>query len=228
MKKLLGIVVLGLLFCNVGFADSDGYVVLDRGDGNKMIWNLKTIKEIGYMQYRIEFTTRPTRERVLYTRNIIKELVNYCDLPAGQHDSTNKLFELGPPEQKDTGVLVEESDGEDGKQKFIEYFIPYNRFLPRREWEEGSKYAHFQIRCKTYYKNSKTLMPKKAVADFYIKIMTRELEEENFYDCDRIMYTDRKINYDLTPSDELYPWKAYSPGANGEYYIKTVCEKLGH
>ena len=94
MKKLLGIFVLGLLFCNVGFADSDGYVVLDRGDGNKMIWNLKTIKEIGYMQYRIEFTTRPTRERVLYTRNIIKELVNYCDLPAGQHDSTNKLFEL--------------------------------------------------------------------------------------------------------------------------------------
>jgi len=46
MKKLLGILVLGLLFCNVGFADSDGYVVLDRGDGNKMIWNLKTIKEI--------------------------------------------------------------------------------------------------------------------------------------------------------------------------------------
>ena len=59
--------------------------------------------------------------------------------------------------------------------------------------------------------------------------MTSDLKEEEFYDCDRIMYTNRKINYyDLNPTDELYPWKAFSPGANGEFYIKTVCAKLGH
>jgi hypothetical protein len=230
MKKLLGILVM-VLWCNLGVADSEGYVVLDRGDSNKMIWNLKTIKEIGYMQYGIDFTTRPTRERVLYIKNNIKELVNYCDLPAGKHDSTNKLFELGPPELKDSGVLVEEFNVEDGdgKQKIIKYWIPYKRFLPTREKEKGSKYAQFSIRCQQYYENSKTLMSKKALTDFHIKIMTSDLKEEEFYDCDRIMYTNRKINYyDLNPTDELYPWKAFSPGANGEFYIKTVCAKLGH
>ena len=43
-----------------------------------------------------------------------------------------------------------------------------------------------------------------------------------------IMFTHRKKNYDLTPTDELYPWMAYQEGSNGEFYIKSVCAKLGH
>ena len=220
--------VLGLLWCNVGFADSNGYVVLDREDSHKMIWNLKTAKEIGYMQYQIEFTTRPTRERILYTRNTIKELVNYCDKPAGKYDSTNKLLELGVPDIKDSGVLVEQYDRSDGVQIIINYRIPYNKFLMIWEKGKGSEYEHFGVICKQYYENSKTLLTKKTIADRYIELMTQDQKDEYFYDCDRIMYTHRKKNYDLTPTDELYPWKAYQEGSNGEFYIKSVCAKLGH
>tara|TARA_B100000959_G_scaffold16876_1_gene16401 strand:+ start:119 stop:352 length:234 start_codon:yes stop_codon:yes gene_type:complete len=71
MKKLLGILVLGLLWCNVGYTASSWFEITNR-DNTSNYWNLKEAEEIGSNKFKIPLGFKQYLLQALTNLKILK------------------------------------------------------------------------------------------------------------------------------------------------------------
>jgi|ETNmetMinimDraft_16_1059900.scaffolds.fasta_scaffold71572_2 hypothetical protein len=216
MKKLLGILVLGLLWCNILFAQD--YMVIEREDDVRQIWNIKDAKEIGMMQFEVKYTRRPGKDLLIYNRKIVRELFNYCDKPVGKYESTPEMLYLGKPDRPDRGVTVKKGES----SKSVEYWIPYYKFLNSWEIEKPYEWSDFDLTCKFKIKDTEEFQSREYMIDWKIKLENKEYYSNWYFDCDRLLYDEKEP----WQGREII-WRSTKPDSNGEYYIKTACKLLG-
>ena len=84
MKKLFLYILLGLLFCNVGYAASSWFEI-PNNDNTSNYWNLKKAEEIGPNKFKIPSVVIKTSERLEYEKFLIKKFIPYCGKTPGKY-----------------------------------------------------------------------------------------------------------------------------------------------
>ena len=104
MKKLLGILVISLLWSNVGVASD--WLIMPESNGSIESYNIKNAKEFGPLQFRVFEVISLNKEKIKYQTTIVKKLFDYCEKKDGTYPTPSEFFMFGKPELEDRGIQV--------------------------------------------------------------------------------------------------------------------------
>ena len=245
MKKLLGIVVLGLLWCNVVYAESSWFEI-PNNDNTSNYWNLKKAEEIGPNKFKIPSVVIKTPERLKYEKFLIKKLVPYCGKAPGKYKEPSDFLTKGTPTtfkralQYTPGVeetlWKEYKAGKSSKPAGMTLeefqFEWYGNYIRRSEGKGTVMYeipyekfkGSFMVVCTTkiesYWKDDYSATKEKSVIAENIRWRSEEKVVPAYYDCRK-----RQIGIDLSGEPFWVP-QPVKKNTLGEKYLTTICEKL--
>jgi len=241
MKKLLGIVVLGLLWCNISYCSE--WLTYNSKNNSMESYNIITAKEFGPLQFRLFKASGDSREKVEYEKTVMKELFNYCDKKDGFYPTPKKLFIYGDPEFKDFGIEVKWNGN------FIQYQVPYKRYLYAHQYNrqefQGDIFATcyldkhgFLVKIKEPGVKPIGAMSRKDVMSYHFEMIGGLKYEIQYFDCNRVMQghlieemiidSRRKLQerFEQTVETEKIKWMSWPELSNGEFRLKEICSKL--
>ena len=238
MKKLLGILVLGLLWCNVGVASD--WIIFKESNGSMESYNIKSAKEYGPLQFKVLISRSDTKDKIKYKQTVLKKLYDYCDKKDGIYPTPKELHIYGKPEFEDFGIQVS------GNGNRIEYATPYKRYLYPHEYSDTSKFRGY-IFATCYLSEGgfllkvpepgvipKNAVPREKTMRRWINHAAISYYEINYLDCNRemvgviveeAMIKNRKKlqkRFEETTEVEKIIWKKYYD----PFRLAKVCKKL--
>lgn len=245
MKKLLGIMVLGLLLSGNIYAASEWIEIKSINNESKH-WNVKKAEEIAPNTFKIPSVVIKTQEKLEYENFLIKKMVPYCGKVPRKYKEPEEFLIKGKPttskralqfypdiadklwsnyqagKSKDPpGMTLEEFQFKwygnyiDASKKTVSYEIPYEKF-------EGN--FSFTVWCSSRISNNTIFDYSKSnensVIAENIKFNSKETVVPDFFNC-------RK----RTMGVEVYGEVIWNPrpvrkNTYGELYLNTLCEKL--
>ena len=241
MKKAIGIIVLGLLWCNVGFASD--WLIKPASDGSIESYNIKNAKEFGPLQFRVFVVTSLTKEKIKYQTTIVKKLFDYCGKKDGTYPTPSEIFMLGKPELEDRGIQVSKNGN------YVLYETAYMKFLHVFQYYEKKYRGDIRINCYIdkrghlievldHNNPPKDLKPRASTMNYYKKVYEKERYEIRYFDCNREMHGAivdelmvfgrkelEKIFSETVPSEEIL-WNSWPKGSRGEEKVRLICQKV--
>jgi len=213
MKKLLGIVVLGLLLSVNVYADTT-WLKFPLEGNETMNFNLKTTKEYGPNQYSVESVLTKDSKKIKYQKKSIETLVKYCAKEPGLYSTPKELLSRG----EITSEVYKTSSGiNPGEIKVYDYGLvtfemPYvdikgslNIFCwtDRDVGKIGNKYTKEK--------------EKRIIGDNLQRLYDEKINIE-YIDCRRKM-----TGHEIGGNVKWFPLKE---GTNGYYWNEELCRIL--
>ena len=128
MKKLLGIMVLGLLWCNYSFADSS-WIKYPLDNNETWNFNMKSVIEVGPDQYKVETVKTKDPKKLEYQKKAIEKLTKYCGKEPGKYKVPEELLTEGEITKEDYHTVSGLKPGEIMVLKHLVAFeMPYIQF----------------------------------------------------------------------------------------------------
>tara|TARA_B100001057_G_scaffold159710_1_gene160378 strand:- start:212 stop:961 length:750 start_codon:yes stop_codon:yes gene_type:complete len=247
MKKLLGIVVLGLLLSGNDSAAS-GWIEIKSKNNQSKHWNVKKAEEIAPNTFKVPSVIIKTEEKLKYENFLIKNMVPYCGKAPGKYKEPSSFLIHGKPttlkrsiqflpgveeglwndykagkSKKPPGMSLEEFQFEwygnyiDASQKTVLYEIPYEKF------NSIGKFS-FTVWCSSRISNNVIFDYSKsnenAVIAENIKFHSQETVKPDFFNC-------RKRTMGIEVFGEvIWDPRPVRKNTHGELYLNTLCEKL--
>ena len=245
MKKLLGIVVLGLFLSGNSYSESSWFEIKSKNNTSKH-WNLNKAEEIAPNVFKIPTANIKADKKLKYENFLIKNMVPYCRKAPGRYKepivflingkptTTKRAIQYHPgmeerlwndykagKSKRPPGMSLEEFQFEwygnyiDVSENIIHYQIPY---------EELSNQFPFSVYCATKLSN-KTIFDyseinEKLVIAENIRFNSKETVTYDYYNC-RKRITGIEVYGKIIWNPQPVRKNTY-----GELYMNTLCEKL--
>ena len=209
MKKLLAIVILGLLWSNVGLTDPT-WLKFPLANNETMNFNIKDAVEVGPNQYKIQSVLTKDSKKIEYQKMAIEKLTKYCAKKTGKYEIPQEMLTEG--KKTITGeISVIGGPGEKGG--VVIFKIPYQKF-------EGSFpiFCTMNMNSKEPMRNRYTQENEKKIIKNNIRILYQEDILVGYQDCRRKMRGSEiggKIH-----------WFPIDPGSNGDIWNSEICSRL--
>ena len=209
MKKFLSIIVLGLLWCNAGAADSS-WLKFPLDNNETMNFNIKDAIETGPNQYKIESVLTKDSKKIEYQKMAIEKLTKYCGKKSGKYEVPEEMLTEGKTTMPGE-ISVVGGPGEKGG--VVLFKIPYRKF-------EGyhSIICATNMQSKEPMRNRYTPGNEKEIINNNIRVLYQEMIVIEYQDCRRKMYG-------TEIGGEIH-WFPINPGSNGDIWNREICNRL--
>ena len=209
MKKLLSIIVLGLLWCNAGAADSS-WLKFPLDNNETMNFNIKDAIETGPNQYKIDTVLTKDSKKIEYQKMAIEKLTKYCGKKSGKYEVPEEMLTEGKTTMPGE-ISVVGGPGEKGG--VVLFKIPYRKF-------EGTHaiYCATTMQSKEPMRNRYTPGNEKEIINNNIRLLYQEMIMIEYQDCRRKMRG-------AEIGGEIH-WFPINPGSNGDIWNKEICNRL--
>jgi hypothetical protein len=228
MKKLLAIVVLGLLSFDLSLADikkkgnKDWYVHETAGQRVR-IYDIKNAKEIGHQQFKVVMTSSKTKEKLKYQELVVEQLSKFCGKTAGTYPTPKEMLIYGKPDLEDFGIQVEYTND----VHTIYYEIAYKKFVEKYKYEKKKYRERMDFSCslkKEKPDGSFVQMKLKDILRFEKELVYKEYKSDQYFDCRRELTGSfyRKLDDNV----KKIHWTPPREGSLGETFLKEICLRV--
>ena len=201
--------VLGLLWCNAGAADSS-WLKFPLDNNETMNFNIKDAIEMGPNQYKIESVLTKDSKKIEYQKMAIEKLTKYCGKKSGKYEVPEEMLTEGKTTMPGE-ISVVGGPGEKGG--VVIFKIPYRKF-------EGyhSIVCATNMESKEPMQNRYTPENEKEIINNNIRILYQEMIVIEYQDCRRKMYG--------TEIGGEIQWFPIDLGSNGDIWNREICNRL--
>ena len=209
MKKLLGIVVLGLLWSNIGLTNST-WLKFPLDNNETMNFNIKDAVEVGPNQFKIQSVLTKDSKKIAYQKMAIEKLTKYCGKKTGKYEIPEAMLTEG---KKTIPGEISVIGGPGEKGGVVIFKIPYRKF-------EGSFpiFCSMSMNSKEPMRNRYTQENEKKIINNNIRILYQENIMIGYQDCRRKM-KGAEIGGTIQ-------WFHIDPGSNGDTWNTEICNRL--
>ena len=214
MKKLFLYLFLGLLWCNVGVADSS-WLKFPLANNETVNYNIKDAVEVGPNQYKMETVTTKDSKKIEYQKKSIENLTKYCGKTPGTYKVPKEMLIEGEITYKKNKTSSGVKPGEILVKDFgvVIFEIPYRKF-------EGfvAIFCSTNMKSKKKMANDYTPENEEKIIRENIRLLYQESIMVEYQDCRR-----RMNGYEI--GGEIH-WFPIEPGTNADTWNKEICKIL--
>ena len=209
MRKILGIVVLGLLWNNIGLTDST-WLKFPLDNNETMNFNIKDAVEVGPNQFKIQSVLTKDSKKIEYQKMAIEKLTKYCGKKTGKYEVPEEMLTEG---KKTMPGEISVIGGPGEKGGVVIFKIPYRKF-------EGSFpiFCTMNMNSKETMRNRYTQENEEKIINNNIRILYQEDILVGYQDCRRKM-RGAEIGGKIH-------WVPIDPGSNGDIWNTEICSRL--
>ena len=228
MKKILGIMVLGLLSIDLSLADikkkeNKDWYVYETTSQRVRIYDIKNAKEIGHQQFKVVMTSSKTKEKLKYQELVVEQLSKFCGKTAGTYPAPKEMLIYGKPDLEDFGIQVEYIND----VHKIYYEIAYKKFVEKRKYDKIKYRERMDFSCSLKEEKpdgSLVQMKLKDILRFEKELVYKEYKRDQYFDCRRELTG--RFYRKLDDKVKKIHWTPPREGSLGETFLKEICLRV--